>query len=260
MERIVGVETAHGFGDCLFNAPLIQALAAKYQCKVGIAVRAHCADAYANQPWVNEIITIAGLHQGHAALEGYQHRFQLTQNVKFFEFRQHDQHHSLIDTPLVTGRQLGVSFDQRPLINLTESELAAGDSIKTDRPIIAVESVFTSGQSWADIRAFEMILERYRDTHTILWLSNSGAPPYANDLLRFSRREIIGCLKKADRFFSVGSGFFCASLALPAHLQPREIVCMWIDDFYKYEGRLKQLCWHDNLKWVHSHAELAEVL
>jgi len=262
MERVVGVESAHGFGDCLFNIPLIKALAAKYGSPVGVAVEAQCADAYLNVPEIAEIIYIPQMRHGLPKLQslGYQHVFQITQNEKFFEFRQHDPNHSLIDTARITGQQLGVTFDPRPQIALTDRELHLGLHLPSDKPIIIVESVYKSAQSWATTQAFTSIVNKHRHTHTIIWASNSGAPPGTLNMLNHSRREIIGCLHRCERFYSVGSGFFCASLALPVHLQPPEIVCLWLDDFYHYERPLDEHRWHSNIKWVHNHQELDAVL
>jgi hypothetical protein len=264
-QRQIGVESAHGMGDGLFNAALIRALSTRYDLKIGVAVRPHCKDAFYNLPWVDEIVEIQQMNQGEKVLQnlGYKRTIQITQNVKFFEFRKSDPDHSLIDTPLLTGRQLGLpDFDQRPLFYPTSDELASTDSIFSDQPTIAIESVFTSGQSWANEKAIAAILDKYLGTHRVLWLSNIGAPnhPQVDNLLRYTRRQAIMCLRACDILFSVGSCFFCASMALPKGMQPTKIVCLWKDEFYKYERPLTQHQWHKDIIWTHNQEELQQFL
>jgi len=261
--RKVGVESAHGFGDCLFNAPLIKAIGEKHGTTVDVTVRPHCADAFTNFPFIGKIIHVQEMNHGVRLLrqQGYQHVYQITQNVKFFEFRQHDNHHSLIDTPALTGKQIGVEFDPRPLFAASPKELAAASSLP-DVPTIAIESVYKSAQSWAQRNHVMEIVEKFKSTHRILWLSNEGCPnaPNIDNMLRFSRRECIMCLQKCSYFFSVGSGFFCASLALPKECQPKHIVCLWTDDLYRYEGRLSEFKWHPQITWIHNARDLTTAL
>lgn len=265
MKREIGVEAALGFGDCLFNAPLIRALSTHYECKIGVAVCSHCKDAFYNLPWISEIIEIPNIYHGQKKLKelGYNRTIQITQNVKFFEFQQNNPQHSLADTPLSTGHQLEIpTFDQRPIFIPQDEELSRTTDMLSDKPTIGIEAIYKSAQSWADKRAFEMILDKYLPSHRILWLSNEGAPKHKNvdDLLRFSRREAIMCLRACDTFFSVGSGFFCTSLALPEIHQPKKIVCLWTDNLYHYEAPINKHKWHSNLTWIHNHNELKTVL
>lgn len=260
----IGVESAHGFGDLCFNIGLIRKLKEKYNDEMWVATRPHCKDALYNIPWIDKIIEIPQMNQGIPKLKslGCSPVFQITQNVRFFEFRQQDPKHSLIDTPLHTGRKIGVDdFDQRPIFIPTATEIDKTNAMLQDRPTIAIESVYNSAQSWADSDAFKAIITKF-DNYRILWLSNQNAPnhPNVDDLLRFSRREVIMCLRACDIFFSVGSGFFCASLALPKKWQPRKIICLWKDELYKYEGRLAQMAWHDDITWVHGRDELNQCL
>ena len=263
----IGVESAHGFGDLCFNLPLIKAIRAKYNDEIYVATRPHCKDALYNIPWVDKIIEIDQMWHGIAKLKevGCNPVFQITQNVKFFEFRDaHEPNHSLIHTPLWTGRQLHCpqDFDNRPIFIPTDDECLKTQSMIQDKPTIAIESVYTSAQSWADKKAFDAIVARYHGTHRILWLSNEGAPKISavDNMLRFSRRECIMCLRACDIFFSVGSGFFCSSLALSTTHQPKKIICLWTDDLYKYEEPLGQYKWHPDITWVHNHNELNECL
>lgn len=263
--RKIGVESAHGFGDGLFNVPLIRELSLKHETPIGVAVRPHCKDAFYNLPWVDEIVEIPHMNHGASKLErlGYERTIQITQNVKFYNFCQQDPTHSLIDTPLWTGRQLGIpDFDQRPIFEHTEEEYKSTRDMVNHQPTIAIESVHQSAQSWANDETIQTILDKYLNTHRILWLSNQGAPSHPNvdNLLRFSRRQVIMCLKACDTFFSVGSGFFCASLALRNYMQPRKIVCLWKDELYRYERPLSIHKWHSDITWIHNQNELTSYL
>lgn len=258
----IGVECAHAFGDCLFINALIRELAKARGAKITVATRQPYRDAFYNVPWVSEIIPINSMGDGTKALRqhGCTETHQITQNVKFFEFKQRDGEHSLIDTPLWTGRELGLpDFDQRPIFNPTSAERSAIRTILTGEPTIAIESEYRSGQSWATIADIKAISDKFANRR-ILWLSNKDAPPYVDDMLRFTRRQAILALQACDVFFSVGSGFFCSALALPESLQPRKIVCLWDDSMYKYERRLAELQWHKNITWVHNKAELEQCL
>lgn len=264
-EKKVGVESAHSFGDTLFNIPLIKAIHDHYQCHVTVATRKPYRDGFFNVPWVQDIITISSMGDGVAKLHnmGYEHVMQITQNAKFPDYQAADPNHSLIDTPLQVGRELGIpDFDQKPLFFPMEVEIKSTNSLLSDQPTIAIESVAKSGQSWATQNDFKQIVDKYKNTHRILWLSNENAPdlPCVDILLRFSRREVIMCLRCADIFFSVGSGFFCASLALPKKWQPKKIVCLWDDSMYKYVNRLNQLNWHEDIVWVEQKNQLPTTL
>lgn len=260
----VGVESAHGFGDCLFNVPLIKAISEKHKTKVTVTVRHHCADAFNNLPFINDVIRINEMHQGEKLLRerGYEYVYQITQNIKFFEFRNADQNHSLIDTPLQTGRQIGLDFDNRPVIIPTKEESSVLNQLTSKLPMIAIESVYTSAQSWANREHIMQIVDAYKDSHQILWLSNKDCPEVTNvdNMLRYTRRECIMCLSKCDYFFSVGSGFFCATLALPRRLQPKKTICLWKDELYKYEKRLDEEKWNSEITWVHNANELTAAL
>lgn len=263
---MIGIESSHGFGDILFNIPLIRAIRKKHNYdRTIVAVRQHCKDALFNIPDIDKIVQIDQMGQGFDKLknEGCHDTYQITQNVKFYEFRQQDHNHSLIHTPLLTGKQLGCDdFDNRPIFIPTEAEYTTTSTMVQERPTIAIESVYTSQQSWANDIAISSIVEKYQNTHRILWLSNTGAPnnPSVDNMMRFTRRECLMCLRACDLFFSVGSGFFCGSLALPAELQPRKIICLWDDTLYKYEEPIAQYNWHPDITWVHNYNELQEFL
>lgn len=260
----IGIESCYGFGDICFNIPLIKAISEKHQQKVHVAVKPHCADALYNIPWIKNIDIVHNLNEGYSQYVrlGYK-TYQITQNVKFEQFRSYDGNHSLIDTPLLTGRQIGLpDFNQKPIFIPTEQELSDGNRYADGFPTIAIESVYTSGQSWAQQSDFNLIINKFQDTHRLCWLSNKNAPKtkYVDDMLRWTRRTCICSLAHCDVMFSVGSGFFCAAMALPPERQPKRIICLWIDSYYKYERRIKELNLHDNITWVHDSTELQEAL
>ena len=264
-EKFLAVESSHSFGDAVFNIPLIKAISEHYGHKVTVSTNEPYQDGYYNVPWINNIVVAAGLGYGSIMLRnlGYKHVIQITQNAKFPHYKTIDPDHSLIDTPLWVGRELGLpDFDQRPMFFPTDEEIENTEEIVTGQPTIAIESHFNSGQSWAKPEDIEKIVEKFKDTHRILWLSNRDAPELdcVDDLLRFTRREVIMCLRAADIFFSVGSGFFCASLALPKKWQPKKSVCLWRDVMFKYKNRLNELKWHDDLTWVDGDWQLPQVL
>lgn len=261
----IGVESAHGFGDLCFNLPLMEAIKHRYDDELWVATRQHCRDALYNIPWIDRIVDIRKMGEGQAKLRGLgcDPVFQITQNVRFCEFRERDLDHSLVDTPLLTGRHLGLpDFDQRPIFRPTVDELRNIQSMFSEEPTIALETVYGSGQSWATSEEFMAIVDKFADSHRILWLSHQGAPdhPKVDDLSRFTRREAIACLRVCEKFFSVGSGFFCAALGLPTHGQPDKIVCLWKDKLYRYEEPLRKHRWHPDITWIHNRRELTRYL
>lgn len=259
-KRRIGVESSHGFGDCLFNVPLLKAISEQFKTPVGVATKPQNTDAFKNLPWVDEVITISSMGDGEQLFKnrGYQKTYQATQNIWFFEFRKINPHLSLIDTAAMVGNHFGINeFNRRPIFLPTDSEKNAQAQIG-DGPIIAVESVYNSAQSWATEDDFNYIVETYGKTHKILWLSHKGHPPHPNLIptQHMTRRQLIMCLQRADMFFSVGSGFFCSMLSLPPHQQPKRTICLWVDNLYLYEARLREVNWCSTITWVHNQAEL----
>jgi hypothetical protein len=252
---MIGVEAAYGFGDGVFLAPLLKALAERQGFPVEVAVQKQCADAFHNLPWVRRIHHIKNLWDGKKLFEGHTYR-QVTPNVHFPRFKETNPELSLIDCAHELGREYGLEFDQRPLFIPTEAECIR--RVGFDKPVLAIEAHHKSGQSWANRDHFRSIVEKYKATHDILWLSHDEPLPGCIDLRGKSRRQLITALPQVDLFFSVGSGFFCASLA--EGYAPKKTVCLWLDHYYKYERRLAELGWNPDLYWVHNEAELAEWL
>jgi len=261
-----GAISFHSFGDTIFNIPLIKTLYEHHNQKITIGTKLAYFDGFRNIPWVEDIIEVKCMNAGIKRLEqlGFHPVYQITQQPLFARFKTTIKgNHSLIDTPLWAGRELGLpDFDQRPIFFPFDEEIEKTNSIIKDEPTIAIECEARSGQSWANAKDIQMIIDKYKDTHRILWLSNKDAPdlPCVDDLLRFSRREVIMCLRAADVFFSVGSGFFCASLALPKKWQPKKIVCLFQDHHFKYIDRLNELRWHDDLNWATQQFQLQKIL
>ncbi len=271
MKRIIAVESAHRFGDNILNTALIKAIAEKYGHKIGVATQLRYADAFYNLPFIGEIVHIDSMGDGDAKLKafGYKEVIQIAQNIKFWQYKNEDVEHSLIDTPLWVGRELGLpDFDQKPIFVPIESEKEVGMSLPNAaawttasgmvRKTIAIESVYTSEQSWAKPEDFQKIVDFCYNNHRILWVSNSGAPSRhnVNNMLRHTRREIIMCLQHCETFYTTGSGFMCAAFALPPELQPKKIVCLWREnDIYRYPKRLDELKWA-NIEWIYNSEQL----
>lgn len=261
----VGVESAHSFGDTLFNIPLIKALYEKYNRKIIVATRHNYTDGFINIPYIDKIVTVSEMGQGAELLRnmGVDHVFQITQNITFLQLIEKYPGLSLIDSPLYTGREIGLDdFDQKPIFTPTTEEIQRTASITNDQPTIAIESEARSGQSWATGEHIDKIIDKYESTHRILWLSNTK-PPNRNNIYpmdSYTRREAIMCLKAADIFYSVGSGFFCAAMALEQKYQPRHIVCLWRDDFYRYKNRITELNFHKSISWIENEQQLVENL
>jgi hypothetical protein len=258
--RKIGVECFHGFGDGLFNAPFLEVVSRYHGSPVGVAVKPQCADAYANLPWVDEIVPIGEMGSGERVLKGlgYQYTHQITPNVWFPKIKERHPNHSLIDTPSVVAQELGYpAFDPRPVFRPTGTE-AASVKLLPPAPLIAIESVYNSQHSWAKQEDFLAIVSHYRHSHRIIWLSHQDQPndPSIYPLPQLRRRDLIMCLQRVETFFCVGSGFFCGTLALPKGLQPRKTVCLWVDETYRYKERLAQLKWNENICWVDDRQQL----
>jgi hypothetical protein len=258
--RAVGIECFHGFGDGLFNAPFLETISRHHNCPVGVATSPHCADAFLNLPWVDEIIHINERDTGDQALKrlNYKTIHKITPSLWFYTFKAQDPNHSLIDTPNRVARELGYpGFDPRPIFRPTAQEMNTLD-LTEDVPTIAIESVYFSQQSWATDDDFRAILAHYGRTHKIIWLSNRNQPTHPNvyQFSHLSRRCLIMCLARADLFFSVGSGFFCAALALPKNRQPKKTVCLWVDGVYRYKEPLAKAGWNENICWVDDRQQL----
>ena len=262
---MIGFESAFSFGDALFNIPLIKTISHHYGTKAKVATKKQYFDAFDNIPFIGDVIEIDQLGQGIELFQkdpNISHSFQITQYSKFFQYKKLDPEHSLIDTPSWIAQDYGFHIsDQRPIFIPTKAEISSTDLFECG-PYIAIEIEARSGQSWADQLALQMILDKYRHSHKILWLSNCPPPSEkcVVDLSHYTRRQVIMCMRHAQILFSVGSGFFCASLALPAIYQPPKICCLWIDEVYKYEAKLRQCCWHLDLTWVHNHQELSHAI
>ncbi len=260
-----GVEIAFGFGDCIFGMPAIKLISETFGCVVDVAVQAQCADAFDCAPFVNKIIPVDGCWSGirHFHDNQYNLAFQLTPYAKFNQYKAEDPNFSLIDCSKRMASELGIEVaDQRPLIYLSEAEKTTAAEfigrLTPGKPIIAIESQAKSGQSWADADAVRKIVDRWRDKAHILWLSNTPAFDGTLGLVNYTRRQIIAMLPRFDHFYSVGSGFFCASLA--SGLKPKHTTVMWIDGVYRYIGRIAELGWHHDITWAQNVVELESAL
>lgn len=278
MRRSLLVELAYGFGDAVFGLRLLEKLSEQNGGPIGVATMPHVVDAFQNVPFIDEIIPIGGLNEGHKASKQFKYRDykQVTSNVYFQEFKNNDPEHSLIDTPKLIGRKFGVEVtDQRPVIYLTDEELHGmrakyNDGIRS----IAIESHYKSGQSWASASDFQKIVDKFAKTHRIMMLSPetplptlpSGAVGF-DDMKRWTRRQCLGALTTCQYFFNVGSGFFCASLAFgtfdnsldPISDWPPFSFSLWKDEYYKYKKRLKEIDTKP-VEWLDNTEQLTDAL
>lgn len=239
------------FGDSMFCTALTKAVAARNPSgKVDVVAGNQYADAYTNLPWIGRIVNDPQLLSNRQILES-------TPGDHFWHYKATNGEFCLFDTHLKRAQTVGIdSFDQRPIFIPTYREKLTVQQYVTgvDAPLLAVESVYFSGQSWSDRAATDAIVDRYAASHKILWLSNQDAPdhPAVDPCTQFSRRQLIQLLTHCELFYTTGSGFFCASLA---HSPGPRTVCLWKDETYKYERRLAQLGWRD-VEWVHNRVEL----
>jgi hypothetical protein len=236
LKHLIGAETCHSYGDLIFNVPLIKALSEKYNTQIHIAMNTKYKDAYNNIPWIGNIYHINNMGEGPTILakHGIHTCYQLTQNIKFHEYRASDPNHSLAETPTRVGREIGVEIEPKPIFIPSNDELEIRNQF--DRNTVAIESEYRSGQSWTNISTFNKILDKFRDRQ-IIWMSNSNYPnrPNINIMAGYTRRQVVLAASACDTFISVGSGLFCSTIGLPRELQPRNIVCL-MNDYYKYKG------------------------
>tara|TARA_R110002167_G_scaffold190962_1_gene393240 strand:- start:4470 stop:5300 length:831 start_codon:yes stop_codon:yes gene_type:complete len=85
------------------------------------------------------------------------------------------------------------------------------------KPIIAIETGFTSNQSWLDFPTIRMIRDHYADSHEVLFVSKDN--PCCQKLDGLTRRECVVLLGYCEKFFNTCSGFFVASISGPIELQ-----------------------------------------
>lgn len=238
------------FGDCMFSTPLTREVAAHNpDGTVPIITGPKYADAYINLPWISKIT------HDRQELSEYDIVDITPANHFWPHYRSKNGKFSLIDMQAELARTLGIQLlDQRPIFMPTEFESRIAQQYTSDKPLLAIESVYFSTQSWSNKATTHSIVNHYANTHNIIWLSNQDAiqHPAVDDCMRFSRRELITILNKCDLFYNVGSGFFCASLALDPG--PTSTISIWNDKF-NCEKRLAQLGWH-NITWVHNQSEL----
>jgi len=243
------------FGDCMFTTALTRAVAKRNRDgKVSVFTDTKYSDAFYNLPWVSRI-TCDDRH-----LAADEQMLDVTPTDHFWHYNSTRPGFCLFDTQLERARDAGIpAYDQRPIFRPTEQErLVAQQFAHDDRPLVAIESAYFSGQSWSTVADMMAVVEHYAPTHRIAWLSNQDCPRHSavDNCLRFSRRELIQILSHCEMLYTTGSGFFCASLA---HSPGPRTICLWRDDTYHYEARLHQLGWR-SIEWVHDRAELEHTL
>jgi hypothetical protein len=268
----IAVEISHGFGDAIFSTPYLEHLASKYSTKLDVAIQAQCKDALLNNPNIANIHTIGRMWEGYenyARSNQYEKVLNITPNYWFLRQVEDIPSVSLLDTyayqscvyndsehntPRQEINRNSNLFGKKPSIHLTDEELTSSEKYKNVK--IAIETEYKSGQSWAQTEDFLEISKQFNGEQ-VLWLSRSE--PFLQNTVGYgeSRRVLIAALRNIDTFISVGSGFFCASMALD--MQPKKIICLWLDHYYKYAGNIEKYGWHNQIKWVGSRSELNDL-
>jgi len=83
-----------------------------------------------------------------------------------------------------------------------------------DKPLLGVESHFSSGQSYINKRVADQIVHKYHENYHILWLCNGNYPSSKEHILdmgEFNRRQISTLMPKLSILISSFSGFYWAS-------------------------------------------------
>jgi len=83
-----------------------------------------------------------------------------------------------------------------------------------DKPLLGVESHFSSGQSYIDKNFGDKIVKKYYKDYHILWLCNGNYPSSRAkiiDMGEFNRRQISTLMPKLSLLVSSFSGFYWAS-------------------------------------------------
>lgn len=83
-----------------------------------------------------------------------------------------------------------------------------------DKPLLGVESHFSSGQSYINKEHCDKIVKKYHNHYHILWLCNGNYPSSRNkvvDMGQFNRRQISTLMPKLSVLVSSFSGYYWAS-------------------------------------------------
>ena len=243
------------FGDCIVSTPLSHAMALQNtDHTIPIITQAKYADAYTNLPWISKVYnTPQELPSEYEILD-------VTPYNYFWHYKAHNNEFSLIDTIKERAKTIGIELkDQRPIFIPTDKEIETGYKYhqQSTKPILAIESVHYSHESWWNLEATKIIVDHYISKYNIIWLSNSDAPASVDNGLRFSRRELLCILNHSNLFYTSGSGFYTAALAI--NTGTAKTICLWIDETYKYEKKINGLGWRPTT-WVHNIAELERTL
>jgi len=256
------IESCFGFGDCLFNIPLIEKIAETED--VAVATMSHCKDAFENIDCIQELVitnslnrfSSLGFGEKEAKKRGWDY-LQITQCVRFPQIKSQNPNHSLVHTAKYIGETMGLEIDPKPVFRPTQKELDATQFLSEEsRPIIAIESDYRSGQSWLNFNHLQKIVDLYGDTYKILWLSNDNPliHPSVDNMSRFTIRECITSLRFCETLFTACSGFHVASLALPYSMQPDNVLCGFDWDAEKkftVQNVVSKHRWNKNLIWSH---------
>jgi hypothetical protein len=256
------IESCFGFGDCLFNIPLIEKIAETRE--VSVATMIGYKDAFENINCIEELIlkysldrkSSLGFGRVEAERRGWDY-LQVTQCVRFPQIKSQNPNHSLVHTAKYIGETMGLEIDPKPIFRPTQEELDATQFLsKEPRPIIAIESDYRSGQSWLKFNHLQKIVELYGDTYKILWLSNDlpSRHPSVDHMKGFTIRECIASLRFCETLFTTCSGFYVGNASMPYDMQADNVLCgfSWNQEkIYTIQNVISEHKWDKNLIWSH---------
>lgn len=279
----IGIESCYGFGDCLMNAGAIHKIFQHVEETVDVAVGECHKDAFYNIPNVN-IIPLKGFRPLGKGMEYFENNdydlsFQMTQHATWNPHQSfglwatpHRHAVNICETLVYCGlldpmdadelcEDFSVAEVATPLFIPTEKEIsnvASFVSLKLrSKPIIAIETGFTSNQSWLDIPTTQLIHDHYSDSHEVLFVSKDNG--FSKKLDGLTRRECIVLLGYCEKFFNTCSGFFVASLSDPIKFPKLENVCMVAKGAFE-QFKFQHLKSNPNITIAFNKLELIEFL
>ena len=256
----IGIESCYGFGDCLMNAAVIKKLTEFVAPdQIDVAVGEGHQDAFYNIPNVN-IIPLKGFRPLGKGMEyfknnDYQIYFQMTQHVTW------NMTTPLWTTPCLNARNFCIEYGDAtwcdwetvghfleefffaglipatpkilpPIFIPTQEEIAnAVLKVNLEKPMIAIETGFTSNQSWLDDSTVRMIYDHYKYSHEVLFVSKDNE--FCSKLNGLTRRECVILLSYCEKFFNTCSGFFVASLSESIKSSHLQNICMITEEAFK---------------------------
>lgn len=279
----IGIESCYGFGDCLMNAGVIHKIFQCVEGTVDVAVGECHKDAFYNIPNVN-IIPLKGFRPLGKGMEYFENNdydlsFQMTQHASWnphqsFGLWATPHRHAVNICASLTysglldpakSREMSLQFWSKetatPLFIPTEKEISNVASFVSLRlrgkPLVAIETGFSSNQSWLTPSTARILYDHYSDSHEVLFVSKDNG--FSKKLDGLTRRECIVLLSYCEKFFNTCSGFFVASMSDPIKFPKLENICMINkNDFERF--KFQHLKSNPNITIAFNKLELIEFL